>query len=373
MILGHLAEHLNPNMTDTVAQIDRSNSARLHDEDEVELGAGNGGAPPPLHAKHRSDGGRKETARALGWRLGDIYKLWRVAHKPCGREDLIVLCVVVAHVLAQVVSLSLPVYGGKIISELTGGEAHEGAVDGGKVRQNILEAIVVIALYILLSSTASLVLMLTGVRWRAALTRELQRDYLLGGRALAFYKIQLLDCDNPDQRIASDTANFVKLCCGGVSPPYPSVITDLIQSVALAVAATFVCVGRAGWRITLISYGYNFVTICANVLVSMPIAASTAAQEAREGDLRRSHIRLQTYAESIAFYGAQRAEAGHLEGRLGAVLRNQRTLTLQYFRLKVALLLTSVAGSLVGLFFAAISVWSGERKVRAPSRAAQRR
>jgi len=340
----------------------RSTSVRVKDGDELEIGHVDG---PFTTAAAAAPGRRKRIARALGWRLSDTYRLWRVAHAPGSREDGTLFGVVVAHIAAQVLLLSLPVYAGKLVSDLTGGETHGGEVDGGRIRQNLIEAIGVIALYILLSCSASLVLMLLGIRWRAALTRELHRAYLLGGRSLAFYKVQLFACDNPDQRIASDSATFTRICCGGVTPPYPSLITDVVQALSLAVAATVVSVSRAGWRITLISYAYNVLTIGVNVLISLPIASSTVAQEAREADLRHAHVRLQMCAESVAFHAAQSAEHALLEERLGTTLVNQRKLTLEYFRLRLSLEVTGVGGSLVGLFFAAISIWSGERKVRA--------
>jgi ABC-type uncharacterized transport system fused permease/ATPase subunit len=306
---------------------------------------------------------RKRMARVLGWRFSDIYHLWRVAHRGGCSEDCLFLLVCFANVIAQVISLSLPVYSGQIVGELTGANTQGEAADGAKLARNISQAVGIIIVYILLSCSASLVLMLMGIRWRGALTRELQRMYLLAGRSLAFYKVQLFDCDNPDQRIAADAANFTKLCCGGVAPPLSSVISQLIQNLSLAIAATFVSVKRAGWRITLITYAYNLITIALNVLVSIPIAASTAAQGAREGDFRRSHLRLQTYAESIALYGAQESEHEQLDAKLQPVLDNQRKLTLEYFRLIVTLTFTQVGGGLIGLMIAAVSVWSGERRV----------
>lgn len=355
----------------------RSLSVRVGDDDGdyVELAGGvPGGAPSPgAAARAKRDrllevlgspttkGGRqKGIAR---WRFRDVFRLWRLAFKGDWRQDAMVGVVVVAHVIAQVISLSLPVYSGQIFSELTGGDSHGEAANGDRLARQLVEAIGVILVYILLSCTASVLLMLAGIRWRAALTSELQRVYMLAGRSLAFYKVQLFDCDNPDQRIAADTANFTKLCCGGVAPPLSSVGAQLIQNLSLAIAATVVSFKRAGWRVTLISYAYNIVTILLNVAISFPIAASTAAQGAHEGHFRRAHVRLQTYAESIALYGAQGAEHAQLEARLVPVIANQRKLTLEYFRLIVAITFSGCGGGLIGLMIAAVSIWSGEREV----------
>jgi putative ATP-binding cassette transporter len=353
----------------------RSLSVRMDDDDgdDGETGVAGSAPAPDAAARAKRDvllevlgsptaraGRQKRIAR---WRFRDVFRLWRLAFKGDCRQDAIFGVVVVANVIAQVISLSLPVYSGQIISELTGGDTHGEAANGDRLAHQLAEAIGVILVYVLLSCSASVVLMLTGISWRAALTSELQRLYMLAGRSLAFHKVQLFDCDNPDQRIAADTANFTKLCCGGVAPPLSSVISQLIQSLSLAIAATVVSVKRAGWRITLISYAYNILTILLNVAISLPIAASTAAQGAHEGNFRRAHVRLQTYAESIALYGAQGAEHAQLEARLTPVIVNQRKLTLEYFRLIVSITFSGVGGGLIGLMIAAVSVWSGERKV----------
>lgn len=304
---------------------------------------------------------QKRIARILGWRFRDILRLWRIAHRNSSHwENTTMLAICCITVLAQIISLSLPVYSGRIVSELTGGDTHGAAADGAALGRDMAQALGIVLVYIVMRCSATLMMLLAGIRWRDALTRALERTYMQDN---AFYKVQLFECDNPDQRIASDVNNFVKLCCGGVSPPYSSVLGSLLSNLSLAIAATVVSVQRAGWSITLISYAYNALTILVNVLVSIPIAGSTAVQEAREGDFRHGHLRVQTYAEPIALYRGDVPERERLEGAFGALIANQRKLSLQYFRLIVCITFTQVGGSLIGLIIAATSIWTGQRRV----------
>lgn len=305
---------------------------------------------------------RLEDGPAQRFNMSNILRLWTVAHTTNRRrESLIVVLICVVTGCAQMLMLSLPVLSGKIVSELTGGETHGESVDGTRVAWLIVEALAVVVVLITLRCSASLAMMLTGIRWRAALTERLHQLYL---RHMAYYAIQHHESvDNPDQRMASDASNFTKICCGGVSPPYASVLESLVGHLSLALAATAVSVQRAGLAVTAVNYCYNIATIVVNLLVSAPIAGATDRMECREGDFRSAHLRLRTYAESVAFYAGSRVEQAVLEERLSALLRAQRGLTLDYFKLMVTLTFTSVGGSFVGLLIAAMSIWSGGRTV----------
>eukprot|EP00306_Pavlova_sp_CCMP459_P008563 CAMPEP_0185167532 /NCGR_PEP_ID=MMETSP1139-20130426/14424_1 /TAXON_ID=298111 /ORGANISM="Pavlova sp., Strain CCMP459" /LENGTH=711 /DNA_ID=CAMNT_0027733019 /DNA_START=3 /DNA_END=2138 /DNA_ORIENTATION=+ len=347
----------------------RSSSQRLLDEDENDNTRTEPPAPVRVSSRGRNSfkslvspkaSMRKRISRILGWRFSDIFKLWHIAHEGSRCEGGILAGVCIMAVTSQALVLSLPVYSGQIMRALTGGASNGEEADGAQLSRSFAQAMVVVAAYIALRCIAELVMMLTGIRWREALTKRLHAMYL---RDVHFYKAQLFDCDNPDQRIASDVANFTKLCCGGVSPPYGSVLISLVSNVSLAVFATVMCVQRAGWNVTGICYAYNVVTIVINIFVSLPIAGSTANQEAREGDFRRSHMRVRTYAESIAFFSAGKAEQAHLDAKLKPTIENQRRLTHHYFRLLVVIRLTDEGGGLIPLVIAAVAIWSGAKKV----------
>ncbi len=53
-----------------------------------------------------------------------------------------------------------------------------------------------------------------------------------------------------DARFTSDLATFVKLCCGGVSPPLASTYVGVIADSFLVITASFACFHRPGPRIT---------------------------------------------------------------------------------------------------------------------------
>ena len=57
-------------------------------------------------------------------------------------------------------------------------------------------------------------------------------------------------CRQVDSRFASDLSTFIKLCCGGVSPPLNSTYVGIVADVFLVITASFACFQRAGPRIT---------------------------------------------------------------------------------------------------------------------------
>jgi hypothetical protein len=90
--------------------------------------------------------------------------------------------------------------------------------------------------------------MLLGLRWRYNLTRTLHSLYF---SRKAFYRVNNMSpVDNVDARLSSDLSTFIKLCCGGVSPPLASTYVGIVGDVFLIITSTFACLERAGARIT---------------------------------------------------------------------------------------------------------------------------
>ena len=197
--------------------------------------------------------------------------------------------------------------------------------------------------------------MLMGLRWRYNLTRSLHALYF---SRKAYYRVNctLEGLDNVDSRLASDLSTFIKLCCGGVSPPLNSTYVGIVGDIFLIITATFACLRRAGSRITAFAYVYNATTILFAVVISLPIAKTTERQEAKEADYRHAQMRMRIYAEQIALLHGEELELHELDRRLDALISNQRTLIFQYFRLALANTFSAVGGSLFGLTIASLTV-----------------
>ena len=99
--------------------------------------------------------------------------------------------------------------------------------------------------------------------------------------------------------MSSDLATYVKLCCGGVSPPLPSLFIGIVADVFLITSSTIAFTAHAGSRIVIYTYTYNIITITFTVMLSLPIAAITSQQEMFEGNFRHSHWRVHAHAERI--------------------------------------------------------------------------
>ena len=65
------------------------------------------------------------------------------------------------------------------------------------------------------------------------------------------------------------------------------------------------------------------------VLIAVPIARTTEAQEAREADYRYLQVRMKTYAEQVALLNGEDVEIALLDSALDMLVSNQRTLIFQ--------------------------------------------
>ena len=72
---------------------------------------------------------------------------------------------------------------------------------------------------------------------------------------------------------------YVKLCCGGVSPPLASVCVGLLYDVVLISTTSYLTWNRTGALFVAYAYAYNIGTIAISACFSAPIAEATSAQE----------------------------------------------------------------------------------------------
>jgi len=147
---------------------------------------------------------------------------------------------------------------------------------------------------------------------------------------------------------------FIKLCCGGVSPPLDSVYVGVVHDVFLISTTTWRILQVGGKGFLFYAFCYNIVTIVAAVLFSMPISRTTGKQENLEGRFRFAQMRLKSSAERVALLHGEELERSVLDERLFKVIDNTRTLILQYFRLEFVTALRGVGGDFFGLATAVV-------------------
>jgi len=289
-------------------------------------------------------------------RLGGLIntmRLWNLVTPVLSYANLTLLFAASMTVCAQVLITWLPVFIGRATKELTGGSTGQFA-DLHALSTHLGLAFLCVFLYVSLRGGTQVLIMLMGLRWRYNLTRTLHSLYF---SRKAYYRVNCLsELDNVDSRFASDLSTFIKLCCGGVSPPLTSTYVGIVGDVFLVITASFACFQRAGPRITAFAYIYNAVTILFAVFISIPIAKTTEVQEAREADYRHAQLRMKTYAEQVALLQGEELELHALDRRLDALVSNQRTLIFQYFRLALANTFSGVGGSLFGLAIASLTL-----------------
>mmetsp|Transcript_38562 Transcript_38562/g.101741 ORF Transcript_38562/g.101741 Transcript_38562/m.101741 type:complete len:609 (-) Transcript_38562:800-2626(-) len=291
-------------------------------------------------------------------RLGGLVntvRLWNVVTPCFSYANLTLLFAASMTICAQILLPRLPVYIGRATKELTGGSSGEFA-DREALSSDLALAFMCIFMYVSLRGGTTVLIMLIGLRWRYNLTRTLHSLYFT--RKAYYHVNDHSTLDNVDSRFASDLSTFIKLCCGGVSPPLASTYVGIIADIFLVITASMASIQRTGSRITAFAYIYNAVTILVAVLLSLPIARTTERQEKREADYRYTHMRVKTYSEQIALLQGEDVELAELDKRLDALVVNQRSLIFQYFRLGLANTFSGVGGSLFGLLIASLTLYS---------------
>ncbi|GIL71843.1 hypothetical protein Vretifemale_2313 [Volvox reticuliferus] len=143
------------------------------------------------------------------------------------------------------------------------------------------------------------------------MTERLLNDYLAGR---TFYGLQQSgEVDNPDQRIASDVANFTDTAMG-LALTLLNAGIDLVSfsgilfSIYPPLFAALILYSVGGTAAS-VALGKNLVTL-------------NFTQEAREADFRYGLVRIRENAESIAFYGGDQDEKELLKQRLQAAVSN---------------------------------------------------
>eukprot|EP01130_Rhizamoeba_saxonica_P002299 TRINITY_DN12130_c0_g1_i1.p1 TRINITY_DN12130_c0_g1~~TRINITY_DN12130_c0_g1_i1.p1 ORF type:complete len:679 (-),score=134.03 TRINITY_DN12130_c0_g1_i1:73-2109(-) len=172
-----------------------------------------------------------------------------------------------------------------------------------------------------------------GISWRNKLTRRIQSSYF---REKLYYKVSNLDktIENVDQRITADISSFTNSICGSVNPRVKGLIfgDDGVVSIAIRmILFTTVSIYKEGWIGFAIPYGWWLLGMGINFAFMQRIPALTFKKEECEGDFRFSHVRIRTYAESIAFYEGEANEKSIVDKNLSELIKTQRGLANRTF------------------------------------------
>ena len=151
--------------------------------------------------------------------------------------------------------------------------------------------------------------------WREWTTRRLIDRYLTNH---AFYRLtEIAEIDNPDQRMTDDVKAFTQTA---------------LAFFLLMLGATITSVSFLGvlWSITpwlvLVAVAHAAAGTGLAILLGRPLVRLNNYQLQKEADLRYALIQTREKAEPIAVAGAEADVESRLHARLGAVVRNQKTI-----------------------------------------------
>jgi len=202
------------------------------------------------------------------------------------------------------------------------------------------------------------------MRWRTHLTRQTLGRWLSG---TTFYRIERDGtCDNPDQRLSSDIAEYVRLMIALTLGFLANLGTlgsmgwILWQS---ASATTFTVAGKAvtipGYLFWVAVFWGLLQTVMTHV-AGHKLAAATVVQQSVEADFRFALAKVRDASEQIALYRGNDVEQARLQGLFGAIQRNWSDLMRHNVFLNIASGGFSAVSIVVPIVAMAPHVLSGE-------------
>eukprot|EP00792_Barthelona_sp_PAP020_P006897 TRINITY_DN3079_c3_g4_i1.p1 TRINITY_DN3079_c3_g4~~TRINITY_DN3079_c3_g4_i1.p1 ORF type:complete len:679 (+),score=162.71 TRINITY_DN3079_c3_g4_i1:39-2039(+) len=157
------------------------------------------------------------------------------------------------------------------------------------------------------------------ITWRRKLVTKLHSFYFANK---SYYILQngSYTLDNPDQRLTTDvttaTQNFCDCIFGNVNRDgiFFNIITIAMVSYKIVQESSFVSLA--------IAVVWFLIGVFLNSQLMSPVVKVNYRQNQVEGDFRFAHVRVRTYAESVAFYKGESREHMIVEDRLKEVVDN---------------------------------------------------
>ncbi|KAI8365099.1 ABC transporter transmembrane region 2-domain-containing protein [Blakeslea trispora] len=190
---------------------------------------------------------------------------------------------------------------------------------------------------------------LCSIKTRRILTQFVHNRYIKSKHLYSV--VSQKEIDNPDQRISQDIEKF--------SETLNQILTNLIIAPIMAIYYAYRCWTVTGPLGPLVIFLYFVVgTIISRQLIQ-PIIRPVFLRESQEGYFRFLHVRIQQFAESIAFYGGEEEERKKAQESLDVLLDYQRDVVSLTFPLAMANSIFSYVGSIFSYLVIAIPIFSG--------------
>lgn len=202
------------------------------------------------------------------------------------------------------------------------------------------------------------------IRWRKSMTDSLMKRWLDGH---TFYRMERDNlCDNPDQRISQDVAEYVKLMISLALGFLANLGTLLTMGWVLWKSAGPMTYTYSGSSLTIPGYLF-WLAIFWGVLQTLlthlaghRLAGLTVEQQSAEADFRFSLAKVRESSEQIALYRGQAVEQRRLEGLFRAIQQNWSFLMRHNIYLNVTTTAFSVIAVLVPIIAVSPKVLSGD-------------
>jgi len=202
------------------------------------------------------------------------------------------------------------------------------------------------------------------IRWREHLTASLTERWLQGH---TFYRIERDGlCDNPDQRLAQDVGEYVRLMIGLSLGFIANLGTLLTMGWILWQSAGPITFHPGGTELTIPGYLFwlaifwGLLQTLVTHLSGHRLAGLTVEQQRAEADFRFALAKVRESAEQIALYGGQPVEHGRLQGLFRDIRRNWLQLMRHNVYLNATTNSFSVIAVLVPIVAVSPKVLSGE-------------
>ena len=199
-------------------------------------------------------------------------------------------------------------------------------LDSEAFYRSVTLVFVAITVLILASTLRSYLEQALEIRWRRALTEALTARWLDGN---AFYRIERDNlCDNPDQRLAQDVAEYVQLMIQLSLGFIANLGTLATMGWILWQSAGPMSFAIAGGTLTIPGYLFwlalfwGVLQTLATHLAGHRLAALTVEQQSVEADFRFALAKVREASEQIALYRGHAVEDSRLRGLFDAIRRN---------------------------------------------------